>query len=292
MISKSLSCSQRFASLHSLVPELAEFAQSLYPLLVSHADDWGRQAGDLFTVKHLVHPGSPRSSEDFDRALKALDQVGLIAWYEREGRQVIQITAFDEHQSGLHKRTKSKFPKFPGNSGKFREIPKSSHPTELNRTELNRTEGKRTELVRQDRAPTHSLLRQFDELHQAKVNTKARLTPGKDAKLLADLWRTHGELVPELMTLFFAQNGNFVRGAGYTVGVFASQFGRLLTLRAELQGDIGPRSDERQSRGAQAVDVFDRASEAIERVYDRRENRAQPKSERPEALGDPETGKT
>lgn len=104
-------------------------------------------------------------------------------------------------------------------------------------------------LARQEHAPapTRQLLSQFDELHQLKVHARARIVPGKDAKLLAELWRSHGELVPELMALFFAQNGDFIRGAGYTVGVFSSQFGKLLTLRAETLGHLPGREPEKPS---------------------------------------------
>lgn len=156
MISKSLSTSERFARLFAVHPALAEFAQALYPLLVAHCDDFGRQAGDLFTVKHAVHPASPRSSDEFAHALLALHRVELIVWYEVNGRRVIQILKFEDHQNGLHKRTRSQFPAIPGNSGKLPnftipgisgtfpdvpvEVPESSRLTELNLTELNRTE--------------------------------------------------------------------------------------------------------------------------------------------------------
>jgi hypothetical protein len=156
MISKALSTSERFARLFALCPPLAEFAQSLYPLLLAHADDFGREAGDLFTVKHAVHPASPRSTDELARALFALHEAGLIVWYEVQGRRTIQIVKFDDHQSGLHKRTRSQFPAIPGNSGKLPNFPvpgisgnfpedtvsdtKGSALTELNLTELNRTE--------------------------------------------------------------------------------------------------------------------------------------------------------
>jgi hypothetical protein len=156
MISRSLSTSQRFAHLFEVVPDLAEFAQSLYPLLVSHADDFGRQAGDLFTIKHKVHPASPRSHEDFALALRAMHDVRLLVWYIAGGIDCIQIVQFEKHQTGLHKRTRSEFPKPPDDSGKFPEVPGdgrsrkfpgvplqgpgNSVATEENRTELNRTE--------------------------------------------------------------------------------------------------------------------------------------------------------
>lgn len=153
IISKSLSTSEKRAALHVSVPELAEFCQQLYPLLVAHADDFGRLQGDAFTVKHAIDPSSPRRLPDFERALAALDSVSLIRWYELSGRRYIQVERFDEHQVGLKKRTASKFPAPRGDSGnepespgvsetvdpdvpvKFQEIPSEGKGTELNLTE-------------------------------------------------------------------------------------------------------------------------------------------------------------
>jgi hypothetical protein len=126
MLSKSLSTSEKRAALHGVAGRLAEFAQQLYPLLLAHADDYGRQHGDIFTVKHAIDPSSPRSDADFAIALKCLHNVGLIVWYEVGERKFIQITNFDQHQAGLHKRTAPRFPEVPGNSGKFRDIPETS----------------------------------------------------------------------------------------------------------------------------------------------------------------------
>lgn len=120
MISKTLSTSQKRAALHTAVPDLAEFCQAIYPLLVAHADDFGRLQGDAFTVKHAIDPTSPRSLTDFERALQGLNDVGLIQWYLVQGRRFVQIENFDPHQIGLHKRTDSKFPD-PGSSGKVPE---------------------------------------------------------------------------------------------------------------------------------------------------------------------------
>ncbi len=146
MISKALSTSQRFAMLFERAGDLGEFAQSLYPLLVAHADDFGRQAGDLFTIKHKVHPASPRTLTDFQRAVTALHNVGLVVWYDNPtGGKCLQVVQFDKHQSGLHKRVHSEFPEYAGIPGNLPEVPGSSVLTELNRTELNRTELKGTE---------------------------------------------------------------------------------------------------------------------------------------------------
>ena len=136
MISKSLSTSERRAALHKLVPALAEFCQQLYPLLVAHADDFGRLSGDAFTVKHAIDPTSPRPLRDFERALLALHEVGLLICYEAAGHQLLEIANFEFHQLGLHKRTKSQYPgPIPGNSGKVPEIPGQEKRTELKRRE-------------------------------------------------------------------------------------------------------------------------------------------------------------
>jgi hypothetical protein len=112
LLSKSLSTSEKRAALHTRAPDLAEFAQALYPLLVVHADDLGRFDGDAFTVKHQVDPTSPRALADFDAALDALDDVGLITRYldPALGKRAMQIVDFKQHQPGLKQReTASKF---------------------------------------------------------------------------------------------------------------------------------------------------------------------------------------
>ena len=136
MVSKTLSTSQRFAALHIEIPKLTEFAQVLYMLLLTHSDDFGRQAGDSFTVKHAVVPTSPRRISAIETALAALRKVGLIAWYEVDGRKLIQIQDFDAYQTGLHKRTSSKYPEFPGTAG---NVPPKR--TEQKGREVNPTEG-------------------------------------------------------------------------------------------------------------------------------------------------------
>lgn len=123
MISKSLSTSEKYAALHEADPGLAEFCQSLFPLLVAHADDFGRLAGDPFSVRLSIMPTSPRVITEFGSALALLDRVGLIRLYEAGGRKFIQIQKFEDHQTGLHKRTRSHFPDPPTDSGKSLENP-------------------------------------------------------------------------------------------------------------------------------------------------------------------------
>lgn len=131
MLSKTLGTSRKFATTGK---QAGEFPQLLFSLMVPHTDDFGRMPGDAFTIKNRVFPTSPRSEDEFDAALVALERTDLIVRYDVRGAQVIQIVKFDEHQQGLHKRTKSEFPAPPseqsGTSGKVREI-----PSELKRTE-------------------------------------------------------------------------------------------------------------------------------------------------------------
>jgi hypothetical protein len=125
MLSKSLSTSEKFAALNAEAGPLAEFCQALYPLLVAHTDDFGRQQGDPFTVKHVCFPCSPRSREEFAAGLEHLARVGLIDWYLVANKRYIQIEQFEEHQQGLHKRTRSMFPRVPGTPGNPPEVPGS-----------------------------------------------------------------------------------------------------------------------------------------------------------------------
>ena len=140
MISKCLSTSRKYAALYAEAGELGEFCQVLFPLLVAHADDFGRLPGDVFTVRHLVLPISPRPENEFSEALRALDSVGLIHVYERDDNTYLQIIDFEAHQVGLHHRSKSKFPKPAGNSRKFPESSEQLKGTKQNLTEENLTQ--------------------------------------------------------------------------------------------------------------------------------------------------------
>jgi hypothetical protein len=161
LISRTLGSSRKFAALHQHAGKLGEFAQSLYPLLVASSDDYGRLAGDAFTVKHAVFPTSARREEDFDKALEAMHLARIVRRYDAEGLQLLQIMDFDAHQPGLHKRTSSKFPEPSGN---FPEIPSESKRTESKRTESNGIEGNSTAL----RAVSDPMFERFWEIYPKK----------------------------------------------------------------------------------------------------------------------------
>lgn len=160
LLSRTLGSSRRFNTLTDTAGDIAEFSQLLFTLLIPNADDWGRLAGDAYTVKLTVFPGSPRSVADFQDALRCLHESKLVTVYEADDDIWLQINKFEVHQSGLTKRTNSKISpplqEIPGTSMKFPEIPElpaSRARAELNRTEQNRTEQKGTEQKRRGAPP-------------------------------------------------------------------------------------------------------------------------------------------
>jgi len=180
MISKSLSTSRKFANAGS------EFAQTLYMLIVSHADDFGRQSGDAFTVKHQVFPTSPRPEQEFESALVQLTDAGLITRYAVNGDLVLQVVGFEAHQVGLHKRSESRFPDNPGTSGNFPENPIR---TELKGTEGNGSEANGTRIAAQSPGILSGSLPR-DHMHHVWCGPQFRLCVSY--KQMADLEKRWG----------------------------------------------------------------------------------------------------
>lgn len=142
MVSKVISISEK-------VNSLSLFGRLLYTWMIPHADDFGRLPGSPAKVRALVVPMADETVKEVEAALQEMASIGLTIWYEVDGERFLQINNFEEHQQGLHKRTKSKFPEppvdlcnFPGNSGKFP-------------LEENRTEQKRNESTSASSAPAH-----------------------------------------------------------------------------------------------------------------------------------------
>lgn len=139
MISKVISISEKV----NFLPDI--FDMLLFTWMIPHTDDFGRLVGSPAKVKALVVPLLDKSLRDVRDSLQRLHDNGVIQWYEVDGEQFIQIKNFEEHQPGLHKRTRPKFPDppnnsankidFPGNSGNFPNIPPEEKGREGNRTE-------------------------------------------------------------------------------------------------------------------------------------------------------------
>lgn len=110
-LSKTISASEKICQrLRDLVPaHLLEFSQLLYTWLIPHCDDWGRFAGDVFTVRMNVMPASKRKDEDFRLALDGLARSGALSIHDGNGQRYLQIANWDLFQEGLHRRTKSRF---------------------------------------------------------------------------------------------------------------------------------------------------------------------------------------
>lgn len=146
LIARSLGTSERYAGLIEAAGPLSDFCMALYPLLVVNADDFGRLEGSAFTVRVRIFPITLHTQSDFEAALTALEQVGLIQRYDVNKKTVIQIVQFDRYQRGLHKRTESEFPdpdgnipEIPHSSGKVPEVPPEPNPTEPKRTKKSST---------------------------------------------------------------------------------------------------------------------------------------------------------
>lgn len=110
-------------------------------------------------------------------------------------------------------------------------------------------------------APTRELLSYFDALHLEHLGERAVITGAKDAKILADLFHSHGlDRVKELMALFFQTDSEFVREAGYTVGVFRSQMPRLIVKSRQFRPKIVATKDWRDEcdalHGGRCTNVF------------------------------------
>ncbi|OMF70474.1 DnaD domain-containing protein [Paenibacillus glucanolyticus] len=177
MLSKVISISEKVNTL----PDL--FDMLLFTWMIPHSDDFGRLTGSPAKVKALIVPMLSKSIADIDSSLARLHDNGLINWYEAEEEKVIQIESFDKHQQGLHKRTKSKFPDFPGNSGNVQEI-----PSELNRTEQNGTEEKGIE-QEQIFGSSHESMNPFRLFENEGFGTISSMT----SELLGDLIDTYSE---------------------------------------------------------------------------------------------------
>lgn len=124
MISKVISISEKVNTL----PDV--FDMLLFTWMIPHTDDFGRLAGSPVKIKALIVPMLDKTMMDIGISLQRLHDTGLIHWYEINGDRFIQVSNFEKHQSGLHKRTKSKFPEPPSPSRNFPESPGNSPRTE------------------------------------------------------------------------------------------------------------------------------------------------------------------
>ncbi len=260
MISKSLSTSEKRAALHQEAGKLAEFCQAIYPLLIAHADDWGCLQGDVFTVKHLIDPTSPRRLADFETALTALHAVGLVTWYEADGRRVVHVRGWFTHQQlkGHDKDGRKRtFPAPPENPSKYPEFAQSrpSVPKpalrEENLTELNRTElllspqstGTAEDVRRkEDNRDVAAFLRRFCELY-AKYRHGARyfIAREKHVPLVRALLATYGpERLEKLALVLLRTDDEWVESTDRGIGILSTKANWLEERLAAYEAKHGP----------------------------------------------------
>lgn len=261
MISKSLSTSEKRAALHTSAGKLAEFCQALYPLLIAHADDWGCLQGDVFTVKHLVDPTSPRRLRDFESALVSLHNVGLITWYQTDdGRQAIYIRGWFTHQQlkGHDKDGRKRtFSEPPENPNKI-ESSAQSCPTSPKHAlrELNRTEEKRTELLSPDEpgtadvddrrktenAQVSGFLRRFCELYaQHRHGARYFVKREKHVPLLRALLGTYGaERLEKMAAVLLKTDDEWVQNTDRGIGILSTKASWLDERISAYEAEHGP----------------------------------------------------
>ena len=112
MLSKSISTSKKVTELYNKTGGCC-FYLLVYSWLHPHVDDFGRYDADPFTIKHNIVPTLKEDETDCKFAVLEMEEVGLVKTWEVDGKKVLEIVAFDEHQTGLGKRTKSRYPDPP-----------------------------------------------------------------------------------------------------------------------------------------------------------------------------------
>lgn len=88
-------------------------------------------------------------------------------------------------------------------------------------------------------APTKYLLTRFTDLHAHAFGVPAVLSFKRDAKILADLWRSHPEQLEPLMVAFFAERDPWVMAhGGMTIKMFRYRFASLLLTAKPLRSQL------------------------------------------------------
>lgn len=252
LISRTLGSSRKFAALHREAGKLCEFCQTLYPLIVANSDDFGRMAGDAFTVKHAVFPTSPRREAEFQAALVAMHNAQLIQLYSDDaGQSIIQVRQFDPHQPGLSKRTKSKFSEPPVNFTEIRESPKQLNGIEEKRTEENRTEPIQSpdepgtsegEDRKKENAEVAKFIGRFCELYkQHRHGARYFVVREKHVPLLRPLLRTYGpERLEKLALVLLKTNDEWIEATDRGIGILSTKASWLDGRLAEYEAAHGP----------------------------------------------------
>ncbi|MBI4039140.1 hypothetical protein HY384_04245 [Candidatus Daviesbacteria bacterium] len=187
-------------SINLQVNSLSEFAQLIFTWTIPHLDDFGKIEGETEVIKALVKPMSGRSIDDFEAALNEIVQAGLIERYIVDGKKIICFPTFDKHQTGLTRRTESRYPDNPAkHSENFNENQISSPLTEQNLTEdkLRESNQKRSkeEVKRSER--------NTDSGRDKDVNPVSFFPSNDGEELALTTWREFAPDNPELFGSLF-----------------------------------------------------------------------------------------
>jgi hypothetical protein len=238
--------------------------------MVAHSDDFGRLDGDAFTVKHAVFPTSRRTEAEFEAAIVALHNVGLVTLYRvTTDKLVIQIEQFAAHQPGLSKRTASRFPEVsegsrelhgaPVNSREIHGTPVNSRelPEQLNRIEEKGTEEKGTKPLqsrhtnawtpedpptKDDKQEIGAFLKRFCDLY-AKHRHGARyfVTSQKHVPLVRALLAAYGlPRLEKLAIVLLKTDDEWVQGTDRGIGILSTKASWLEERLASYEAKHGP----------------------------------------------------
>lgn len=94
------------------IDELSWFEEVFFYRLIVNCDDYGRFDGRPAVIKGRLFPLKGVTEKDICKALDKLSAVGLVMPYEYDGKPILQLVTWDEHQSVRNKR--SKYPAVDG----------------------------------------------------------------------------------------------------------------------------------------------------------------------------------
>ena len=92
------------------IDSLSWLEEVLFYRLIVNCDDYGRFDARTKIIKGQCFPLKDITEKDIDKALAKLSEVGLIVVYEAQGRPVLQLITWEQHQNIRAK--KSKYPPF------------------------------------------------------------------------------------------------------------------------------------------------------------------------------------
>ncbi len=92
------------------IDSLSWFEEVLFYRLIVNCDDYGRFDARLKIIKNTCFPLKDIRETDVEKALNELSAAGLVRVYEAQGRPVLQLVTWEQHQNIRAK--KSKYPAY------------------------------------------------------------------------------------------------------------------------------------------------------------------------------------